>query len=103
MKIAELKPGMKDVEIVAKVKTKQLVHSGPKKLAQAVIEDETGQVVLNLWRNQVDQVEVGDLIRIKNAYTKSRQGQLILSSWYDFEIADRPMRISKRGDSGVDK
>ncbi|MEM2100222.1 MAG: DNA-binding protein [Thermoproteota archaeon] len=40
--------------------------------AKAVLEDETGRITLNLWRDQT-KVEVGDTIRIENGFTKFRE------------------------------
>ena len=34
----------------------------------ALIEDETGRLNLKLWRNQVDLVRVGDIIKIENGF-----------------------------------
>ncbi|MEM1554529.1 MAG: DNA-binding protein [Thermoproteota archaeon] len=42
---------------------------GPALYAKAVLEDETGKITLNLWRDQT-KVEVGDIIRIENGFTK---------------------------------
>jgi len=41
---------------------------GGAKIAIAVIEDDSGKLNLKLWRNQVDMVKPGDLIRIENGF-----------------------------------
>ncbi|RLG21852.1 DNA-binding protein [Candidatus Micrarchaeota archaeon] len=81
MKIAELKAGMQDVDLEATVKekgeTKQITTKyGPNRVSNAVIEDDSGSVKLTLWGKQVDQVEEGDKISIKGAYTKEWNGEL---------------------------
>jgi replication factor A1 len=43
---------------------------GPARVAQAVLEDETGRIVLNLWRDQIDAVKAGDTVRVENAFVR---------------------------------
>jgi replication factor A1 len=37
-------------------------------VANAVLEDDTGKMVLNLWRSQIDSFKVGDIIKIENGF-----------------------------------
>lgn len=41
--------------------------------AQATLEDETGEIRLNLWRDQVEKVNVGSIVRVENGFTKFRE------------------------------
>jgi replication factor A1 len=84
MKIKDVKPGMNGVNLTVRV----VSVSGPRKVstkygeafvAQAVVEDETGTIVLNLWRDQVNLVKPGDLIKIENAFAKEFRGKIELS------------------------
>jgi replication factor A1 len=50
------------------------------RVADATIEDETGTVTLTLWNDQIDQVNVGDRVKIDNGYIKSFRGELQLNS-----------------------
>lgn len=84
-KIRDLKPGMRHVEIVGKVKSKEVIMRSPKMLAKAIINDDTGEIVLNLWRGQAEQVSVGDTIRVLNGFVKMWRGKLELSTWRDVE------------------
>jgi len=45
-------------------------------VAVALLEDETGNARLNLWRWQIEQERVGDTIRIKNGFVRSFKNQL---------------------------
>jgi ssDNA-binding replication factor A large subunit len=58
-----------------------------KKYAYAIVEDVTGRIKLNLWRNQVDQVEEGDLIIIPSAFVHVRMGEMQISTWSDIRKA----------------
>ncbi|MBI2084486.1 MAG: DNA-binding protein [Candidatus Aenigmarchaeota archaeon] len=73
MKISDIKPGMSGITIEAKVveigeRRDVNTKYGVKSVADVVIEDETGQVKLSLWENQIDSVSEGDTISIKGAY-----------------------------------
>jgi replication factor A1 len=90
IKIKDLRSRMSGIDIVAKVVDKsQPTLRGGKRYSVAVIEDETGRVTLNLWRDQVDQVEVGDIIRIPGAFTQKYRGILQVSTWSDIEVIHR--------------
>jgi ssDNA-binding replication factor A large subunit len=86
VKIKDLRPHMENVEVVARVVNKsQVTQIRMKKYAYATIEDETGKIKLNLWRDQVEQVDVGDLIKVTNAFVYTRTGEKQLSTWSDIE------------------
>lgn len=54
---------------------------GFRKHALTILEDETGTATLNLWNDQVEQVSVGDTIRLKRAYTKNTKGVWQIHTW----------------------
>ena len=62
MKIKELKLKMKEIEVMGRITSKRIQHTDFPKLAKVTLEDETGLITLNLWRNQVDQIKVGDFV-----------------------------------------
>ncbi len=73
MKINEIKKGMRDLEITGKIikmgELKQVVtRYGPARLLNATFEDDTGSVGLNLWRDQIDKVHVGDTVTLRKAF-----------------------------------
>jgi ssDNA-binding replication factor A large subunit len=87
-KVKDLKTHMENVTVVARVvKKSEITEIKMKKYAYALIEDETGQIKLNLWRDQVDQAEEGDLIIIRNAFVHLRMGEKQLSTWSSIEKA----------------
>jgi replication factor A1 len=48
-------------------------------VADAVIADETGSVKLTLWNEQIDQVAVGNKVKIENGYVTSFKGEIQLN------------------------
>jgi replication factor A1 len=84
--IKDLNDGMKRVTVEAKVVEKgdpREVRSRYKdetyKIVDAVIADETGSVKLTLWNEQIDQVNVGDNVKIENGYVTSFKGEIQLN------------------------
>lgn len=73
MQIKDLRVGMKRVDIRAKV----LEISSPRivatrfgfyaSIANALVADETGNILLPLWNRQINEVSVGDSIHVKKA------------------------------------
>ena len=49
------------------------------KVASAVMADETGTVKLTLWNEQIDQVNVGNIVKIENGYVSSFRGEIQLN------------------------
>lgn len=45
------------------------------RVADAVIADETGSIKLTLWNEQIEQVNVGDKVKIENGYVTSFKGE----------------------------
>ena len=82
--IGELKMGMKGINLVGRVIeiSKSNTVFGrlgePKKVANAVLSDETGVIQLPLWDQQINVVNLGDLLQIKNAYVGYYRGKLQL-------------------------
>jgi replication factor A1 len=86
LKIKDLQNGMKRVSIEAKVTEKsdpREVTSRYKdqtlKVADTIIADETGQIKLTLWNEQIDQVNVNDAIKVENGYVTSFRGEIQLN------------------------
>ncbi|MFQ5892281.1 MAG: DNA-binding protein [Candidatus Methanofastidiosia archaeon] len=91
MKIEEVKSGMNNVEVegvvVDKEKPKKInTRYGPALLSKAKIEDETGGIGLNLWRDQVNLVEMGDKVKIEGAFAKTFKDQLELNLGRDSKV-----------------
>ncbi len=86
MNISDLRNGMKRVSVEAKVVEKgntREVMSRYKdesyRVADAKVEDETGTIKLTLWNEQIDQVEIGNTVKIENGYVTSFKGEIQLN------------------------
>lgn len=84
MKINELKSGMSNVSLKAKVidisdKREVMTRYGKRSVADATIEDETGQITLTLWGEQIKAVSIGDTINITGAFVTEFRDKLQVS------------------------
>jgi len=85
MKVSELKPGMRRVDISAKIQeisTPREVttrRGEQSRVATAVVSDDSGTVKLNLWNEQIDQVKPNDNVTIENGYVDSFRGETQLN------------------------
>ncbi|MGD6850590.1 MAG: OB-fold nucleic acid binding domain-containing protein [Candidatus Bathyarchaeia archaeon] len=84
--IKDLADGMKRVSVEAKVVEKgdpREVRSKYKdetyRIVDAVVADETGSIKLTLWNEQIEQVNVGDNVKIENGYVTSFKGEIQLN------------------------
>src|SRR3989344_5309839 len=85
MNISDLKSGQGKVDITAEVKSKAEPRSMQKfgkelKVANAIIKDESGEIKLTLWNDDVDKVNMGDTIKITNGYVSEFNGEKQLTS-----------------------
>jgi replication factor A1 len=85
-KIKDLKNGQRRVSIVVRVDEKgepRQVNSRYKDetytVADVVVSDETGTIKLTLWNEQIDQVDVGNSVKIENGYISSFRGEIQLN------------------------
>lgn len=85
MAIKDLKARDQKVDVVVKVVEKGDVREFSKfgrsgRVCTATVKDETGEIKLSLWNEQVDQVKVGDSVHITNGYVNEFQGDLQLTT-----------------------
>jgi replication factor A1 len=85
MKISELKAGQGKVDVECKIKSKAEPRVMEKygkelKVANAVVADDSGEIALTLWNDDVDKVKVEDTIRITNGYVSEFNGKKQLTS-----------------------
>ena len=87
MKISDLRPLAKveeiEVEVIEKSEPRTVnTKFGNKELTvcDAKVKDETGEVQLTLWNDEIDQVQANTKIRITNGYVKEWNGALQLSA-----------------------
>jgi len=84
MKIGELKVGMNDVNVKAKVielnEPREVVtrFGSVTTLTEAVLEDETGSIKLTLWGRQSEGIDKGKEVEITNGFTKEFRDELQL-------------------------
>lgn len=84
MKISEIKGGMSNVAVEGKVidisETRDVqTKYGKRSVADAILEDETGQISVSLWEGQISSVSVGDKISVSGAYVTEFRDRLQLS------------------------
>ena len=85
MAIKDLKIREGNVDIVVEVVEKSEVREFQKfgkagRVCNAKIKDESGEMTLTLWNEDIDKVKVGDKIHIKNGYVSEWQGDPQLST-----------------------
>ena len=85
MTISELKAGQGNVTVegeitdVAEPRTfEKFGKSG--RVANATLKDDSGQIKLSLWNEQVDLVKTGAHVRITNGYVNEWKGELQLTT-----------------------
>ncbi len=85
MKINELRLGMSNINLTAKVvdvsepRSVRTRFGYQTRVATATIEDDTGKIPLTLWGRQIDEVGEGDKIEITDGYVKEFRGELQLN------------------------
>ena len=87
VKVDLLKPSLKNVNVAVKVigigkprsVTSRKDYSVVHRVAEALVGDETGCVLLNLWNAQITAFNKGDVIEINNGYTSLFRGFLRLN------------------------
>ena len=56
-----------------------LTRYGPALMAKAKLRDDTGEIVLNLWRQQIDVAREGEAMILQNAFAREFSGVVELS------------------------
>ena len=84
MKISEIKRGMSNITLQAKIvdisPPRQVqTKFGARSVADATLEDETGQITLSLWENNINTVRVGDTVNVSGGYTTEFRDKLQLN------------------------
>ena len=85
MQISELKARQGKVELEAEITQKGEVRTFDKfgkqgRVCNATIKDDSGEMKLTLWNDEIDTVKVGDKIKISNGYVNEFQGEKQLSA-----------------------
>ncbi len=77
---------MKRIEVEAQVVDKSPTRQVQSKfrdevfnVADAIVQDDSGTIKLTLWNEQIDQINIGDKIKIENGYITSFKGEIQLN------------------------
>ena len=85
VKIAELQDGMRKIDVegeiseISEARTVNLKFGGTAKVADAKLKDDTGEIKMSLWNEQIDQVHVGSKIKIESGYTNSFRDEVSMN------------------------
>ncbi|MFH2028947.1 MAG: hypothetical protein ABIJ08_07430 [Nanoarchaeota archaeon] len=85
MQVKDLQPRQGNVEITIEVSEKGDIREFDKfgkkgRVCSAKAKDDTGEVILSLWNEQIDQVNTGDKVKITNGYVSEFQGEKQLTT-----------------------
>ncbi len=97
VRISDIKQGMRNLTVTGRITKIGEVKAvatkfGPARVAAAILQDEAGSIRLNLWRDQVDLVKVGDSVRLENAFVRvfNQQNELNIGKDGRIIILGRP-------------
>jgi len=84
LKISQIKAGMDGITVIGRIvyigiRKRVETKFGPAYVARAILEDKTGRITLNLWREQIDMVKEGDIILIENGFVRTYKDRLELN------------------------
>ena len=85
MKVKQLRPRMGNVyielEVVSVGEPREFASAkGSGKVCNVAGKDETGEIQVSLWNEQIEQVKEGQKIRIENGWVSEYKGQMQLST-----------------------
>ena len=85
MEVKDLKPKQGNVEVTIEVIDKGDVREFEKfgkkgRVCSAKAKDASGEIILSLWNEQVDTVNVGDVVHVVNGYVNEFQGEKQLTT-----------------------
>jgi replication factor A1 len=99
-KVGELTPDSRAVNVLAKVVSKSEIRSiaagrdgAAHRVSDALVGDETGCVYLTLWDDNIEKVNDGDTINVKNGYINLFRGNMRLNigRYGTLEISEQPL------------
>lgn len=85
MEIKDIQPNQGNVDVVAKIVVKEEPRTFEKfgktgKVCNAKIKDDTGEIVLTLWNEEIDKVNAGDKIHLINGWCSEFRGEKRIST-----------------------
>ncbi len=101
-KVSSLKPGLRNLNMTVKIvnigasRTVSSRRGGKGHLvAEALVGDETGSVILTLWDEQIKKFKAGDTVEIENGYTTIFKGSLRLNTGKTGRVEKTENKISE--------
>lgn len=86
MKIGEINNDLEQDKVdlagtVKQIETPRAISTdyGQKSMAIAELEDDTGQIKLEVWGDKVNRIEEGDEVKVTEAYVKEFGGSLFIN------------------------
>ncbi len=86
VKVDDLKPNLRRLNIIVRVvnlgeprQIRSRRTGSEHRVAEALVGDETGSVLLSLWDDQINRFRSEDVMEIKNGYTSLLRGSLRLN------------------------
>jgi|ETNmetMinimDraft_2_1059921.scaffolds.fasta_scaffold206792_1 replication factor A1 len=102
MEVKDLQPKQGNVEVTVEItdkgETREFQKFGkPGRVCTAMAKDASGEIKLSLWNEQIDQINVGDKIKIINGYVNEWQGekQLTTGRMGKFEVVEKSEKQDK--------
>ena len=96
MEIKDVQPNQGNIDLVLVIKDKGEARSFEKfgktgRVCSATVKDDSGELKLTLWNDDVDKVNVGDKIHLKNGWCSEYQGERQLSTgkFGELEVLDK--------------
>tara|TARA_Y100000310_G_C20162858_1_gene570008 strand:- start:32 stop:316 length:285 start_codon:yes stop_codon:yes gene_type:complete len=85
MQIKDLVPNTGKIDVTVSVTAKDEPREFEKfgktgRVCKATVKDDSGEIKLTLWNDDVDKVAVGDTIKINNGWCSEYQGEKQLST-----------------------
>ncbi len=85
MEVKDVKPNQGKIDLVVEVVNKQEPRSFEKfgkkgKVCNAVVKDDSGEITLTLWNEDVDKINVGDKVRVQDGWCSEYKGEKQLST-----------------------
>jgi len=85
MNVSDLRDGMRRVDAEGEIaemsepRTVSLKSGDQARVADCMLKDDSGQIKLSLWDDQIDMVKQGSKVRVTNGYTNSFRGEVRLN------------------------
>ena len=85
MKINEVKPNsnatLEKVEVVSKGDVREFMKfDKPGRVCNCTIKDDSGEMELTLWNDEIDTIEAGEKLKITDGWVKEWNGKMQIST-----------------------